>query len=88
MEALELLARPLLLLGRFFLWLAWDLFIHIILWALGWFVWRVLSVGRYPKLGLNEFDEADMFEIILVCGTGLVLFAAANWFVLSVIGAR
>lgn len=73
MDLLELTARPLLLLARFLLWLAWDMLVLGIVWWIGWPLWRGLTVGRFPHVGLHDYDDAGTWEAVLVCGAGLAV---------------
>ncbi len=79
MDLVELLVRPLFLLARFLLWLAWDLFFHTIAWVIGWPIWRLLTLGRFPHVGIGEYDESGTGEAILVCGVGLAVLGAVVW---------
>jgi len=71
--------RPLYLILRFLLWLAWDFLVLTIAWGLGWPVWRVLTLGRFPHAALRDYEEAGVLEAILVCGTGLAMLGGALW---------
>lgn len=79
MELLDFLGRPLLLLGRFLLWLAWDFFVHTILWMIGWPVWRLLTLGRFPHVGIREYEDAGAIEALMVCAIGLAILLGALW---------
>ena len=79
MELIEIVARPLFLFARFLLWLAWDLLFLTIAWSVGWPVWRIFSFGRFPHVGISEYEESGTGEAILVCGTGFLLLAGLIW---------
>lgn len=80
MELLEHAARPLFLVARFLLWLAWDLLFHTIAWAIGWPIWRAFSFGRFPHVGIGEYDESGTGEAFLVCGLGFAVLVAVVYF--------
>jgi hypothetical protein len=79
MEILEFAARPLFLIARFLLWLAWDFMFLTVAWSIGWPLLRVLSLGRFPHVGIGEFDESGAGEAFVVCGTGFAVLVAAIW---------
>lgn len=87
MDFLDLLARPLLALGRLLLWLAWDFFVYTILWAIGWPIWRLLTFGRFPHVGVREYDDAGAIEALMVCAVGLAVLLAAIWLLAKHLGA-
>lgn len=80
MELLEHAARPLFLVARFLLWLAWDLLFLTIAWAIGWPIWRVFSLGRFPHVGIGEYEESGTGEALLVCGLGFAILLAVVYF--------
>lgn len=65
-DSAEWLVRPIVLLARFLLWLAWELCIEIICWAIGWVVCRTFTVGKFPSVGLNEIESLDWTEALVV----------------------
>ena len=79
MELLDFLARPLLALGRFLLWLAWDFLVYTIFWTMGWPLWRLLTLGRFPHVGIRGYEDAGAVEALLVCSVGLAALLAALW---------
>ncbi|MCF7222582.1 hypothetical protein [Marilutibacter chinensis] len=79
MELIELAARPLYLLARLLLWLAWDLLFLTVAWAIGWPIWRVISFGRFPHVGIGEYEESGTGEAFLVCGVGIAILVAMVW---------
>ena len=79
MEILELAARPVFLLARFLLWLAWDLVVLTIAWSIGWPVWRALTLGRFPHVGISEYEASGTGEAFLVCGAGFAVLLAVIW---------
>jgi hypothetical protein len=87
MELLDFLARPLLGLGRFLLWLAWDFLVYTILWGLGWPIWRLVTLGRFPHAGIREYEEAGTLEALMVCAVGLAVLAGAIWLLSEYVGA-
>ncbi|HST45282.1 MAG TPA: hypothetical protein VLK29_08665 [Luteimonas sp.] len=76
MELVEFAARPVFLLARFLLWLAWDFMVLTIAWSIGWPVWRALTLGRFPHVGLGEYEHAGTGEAVLVCGAGFAVLVA------------
>lgn len=86
MELLELLARPLLLLGRFLLWLAWDFFVFAILWTIGWPIWRLLTLNRFPHVGIGEYEDSGFMEALMVCAVGLAALLAVLWLLAKFLG--
>lgn len=79
MDFLELAARPLFLIARFLLWLAWDFLCLTIAWSIGWPIVRLLSFGRFPHVGLGEYDESGTGEAFIVCGVGFGVLVAVVW---------
>ena len=86
MDLLELAARPLFLLARFLLWLAWDLLFLTIAWRIGWPIWRLFSAGRFPHVGIGEYDDSGTLEAFLVCGVGFLALAASVWYLSMQLG--
>lgn len=80
MDIIDFAWRPLYLVLRFLLWLAWDFLVWSIAWGLGWPVWRALTLGRFPHVGIRDYEDAGVLEAFLVCGTGLAVLGAALWF--------
>ncbi len=64
---------------RLMWWLAWDLLVETIGWTIGWFFWRMVSVGRFPCEGLGQQEEAPWTTHWLLQATGLGLLALAIW---------
>jgi len=79
MDFLELAARPLFLIARFLLWLAWDFLCLTIAWSIGWPIVRLLSFGRFPHVGLGEYDESGTGEAFIVCSVGFGVLVAVVW---------
>jgi hypothetical protein len=65
---------------RFLWWLAWELCFQIVGWLVGWPVCRVLSFGRFPAERFTQVDAADSFVAFLVEVIGLLVVAAAIWY--------
>ena len=86
MELVELAARPLVLVARFLLWLVWDLLLLSVAWGIGWPIWRMLSLGRFPHVGFWQFQESGEGEAFLVCGVGVVFLVAMIWLLSRFIG--
>ncbi|PBJ82319.1 hypothetical protein CMZ84_09035 [Lysobacteraceae bacterium NML93-0399] len=80
MDIIDFAWRPLYLVLRFLLWLAWDFLVLTVTWGLDWSFWRVLTWGRFPNAGLGDFDEVETFEAIVACATGLAMLGTALWF--------
>lgn len=83
MDLLDFAARPLFLVARFLLWLAWDFLFLTIAWSIGWPIWRLLSFGRFPHVGLREYEESGTGEAFLVCGAGFSVLVAVVWLLSS-----
>lgn len=79
MDPLDFAARPLFLAARFLLWLAWDFLFLTIAWSIGWPILRLLSFGRFPHVGLREYEESGTGEAFLVCGAGFCVLVAVVW---------
>ncbi len=77
-EALDLI-RPALWVARALWWLAWELMVRTIGWSIGWLVWRVLTLGRFPDTGFRELDETSDWAGILVELTGLAVLGGIIW---------
>ncbi|WP_111497413.1 hypothetical protein [Marinobacter bohaiensis] len=57
---------------RFVIWLIWELFFEVLAWYVGWGVIRVLTLGTYPRVSINDHDQASALSQFLVSSTGLV----------------
>lgn len=88
MDFLELLARPVFLLARFLLWLAWDVLFLEVAWSIGWPLVRTLTFGRFPQVGFREYEECGAGEAFVVCGIGLGVLVAIAWGLASHFGLR
>ena len=86
MDLLELLARPVFLLARFLLWLTLDFLVLTIAWWIGWPILRLLSVGRFPHVGLGEYEDSGTLEAILACSVGFLILAAVIWYLSTQFG--
>ena len=84
MDILDVIARPLLYVLRGALWLVWEAFVLTVAWWVGWPVWRLLTLGRFPHAGFNGDDEAGTRELVLVCTVGLALIGSVTWCVYAV----
>lgn len=73
-------ARLFLGLLRGLWWLGWDFTIETIGWTLGWTIWRVLSLGNFPREPLGRIDEASWRTRVIVEVTGLAALATAIWY--------
>ena len=88
MDLLDFAARPLFLIARLLLWLAWDFLFLSVAWSIGWPILRVLSLGRFPHVGFREFDDAGTGEAVLGCSAGFFVLIAAVWMLSSHYGWR
>lgn len=79
MDVLEIVGRPLYLVARFLLWLTWDFLCMTVAWTIGWPIVRLLCFGRFPHVGIGEYDEAGTGEAIIVCGVGIGVLVAIVW---------
>lgn len=82
-DAIDFLTRPLLAVARGVMWVVSEFFFHIVLWCIGWPLWRLLSLGRYPETGFGDGEEAGTIETILVSGLGLAVLAGLGWLLLG-----
>lgn len=78
-DATDLLTRPLLAAARLVWWVVSEFFFHIVLWSVGWPIWRLVTLGRFPESGFGDGEEAGTFETVLVSGLGLAVLAALGW---------
>ena len=60
-------------------WLTWDFVIETIGWAIGWIIWRALTLGHFPHERLMGMDDAHWFPRLIVNLTGLAALATAIW---------
>ncbi|AKJ31943.1 hypothetical protein AAW51_5252 [Caldimonas brevitalea] len=83
LDADDLLFRPvslLLVVLRACWWLAWDFCVQTIGWSIGWAVYRLLTLGRFPSEGVFDADEASGGVALVVEVTGLAVLASAIWY--------
>ena len=57
---------------RALIWMIWELFFGVIGWYAGWPVCRVVSLGRLPREGIAEYDQASRLTALAVTLVGLV----------------
>jgi hypothetical protein len=69
------LLRPIAYILRFLLWLGWDFFVHTVGWSVGWGVFRVITLGQFPKEKISESDHAAFFVAFVVESVGLAVLA-------------
>lgn len=74
-----MIARPIYLLARLLLWLAWDFLFLTIAWSIGWPIFRVLSLGRFPHVGIGDYEESGTGEAFLVCSVGFAVLTGTVW---------
>ena len=79
MDLLEFAARPLFLIARLLLWIAWDFLFLTVAWSIGWPLVRALSFGRFPHVGIWEYEESGAGEAFIVCGIGFAVLVAIIW---------
>ena len=70
-DGVELMFRPLVMLGRFLLWLVWELCIEVIAWAIGWLVCKTITFGKWPNVKFNERENLEWFEAAIIETIGL-----------------
>lgn len=73
------LSRPALWIARGLWWLGYEFAIRTVGWSIGWLIWRVLTLGRFPETEWGEIDEAALWASILVEITGLAALAGIIW---------
>ncbi len=66
----KFIARLILGLFRFIVWLVWEMMCERLLWYLGWPVSRIVSFGNYPKQSFLEVDESDVLTHFIVAIIG------------------
>lgn len=71
MEWLELSSRSIYAVGRFLLWLVWDMLICMVAWWIGWPICRVLCFGKFPDAGFWDYEASEWHEAFFVCLVGL-----------------
>lgn len=86
MELMDIVARPLLMVARGLLWLAWDLLVLTIAWSIGWPIWRMLTLGRFPHVGISDYESSGTGEAILVCSTGFAVLVGLVWWLSRSLG--
>lgn len=84
-DLLDSLIRPLLrlivLLVRGLWWAAHDWIFETICWGTGWLVLRIVTLGRWPTVGIAEPHKMGDADAMLIALLGLaVLVASGYWF--------
>ena len=69
-DGVELLFRPLVMMGRFLLWLVWELCTEVVALAIGWVVCKTITFGKWPNVQFNERENLAWFEAAIVFTTG------------------
>jgi len=67
---IKLIARAILRLFRFIVWLIWEMMCERLLWYLGWPVARAFSLGHYPKQSFTEIDNSHHLTHFVVAIIG------------------
>ncbi len=67
--------KLILLLLRGLQFLAWDLLIESIGWTIGWYFYRIVTLGRYPAECQSEQDETYWAKALFIEATGLLVLA-------------
>jgi hypothetical protein len=78
MDLPDLPLRPLVWLLRGLLWLAWEFLFETVGWWIGWCVCRTLSLGQFPRYGLQDEDVPWPMRL-LVEVMGLAALTALLW---------
>jgi hypothetical protein len=71
---------------RLLRWLVWDFACEWLAWIVGWGCCRLLSVGRFPSVGLGQVDQAGWWEELAVIVVGWVAILGAVWGLLKALG--
>ncbi len=75
--------RPLLkglyYLIRLLVWLLWEWLCEHLCWYLGWPLVRLLTLGRYPRVGIHHQDQASQAESLVVIVAGLAWPLLTLW---------
>lgn len=56
-------------------WLGWDFCVRTVGWSIGWILLRTITLGRFPREGINQLDHAHWFLELVVELIGLALLA-------------
>lgn len=78
-EIFDPISRPVVAAGRFILWLVWEVVVLWVPWYVGWPVWRVLTLGRFPETAAGDQEEASTLETVLVWGLGFLIMCGVAW---------
>ncbi|MGY0561176.1 hypothetical protein ACW7G2_10725 [Luteimonas sp. A277] len=78
-EIFDPLSRPVAAAARFVLWLLWEVLVQRVPWYVGWPLWRVVTLGRFPGAAIDEQDEAPGFEEVVVWVTGFLVILGLSW---------
>lgn len=84
--SVNIFLRAVYWLSRALLWLAWDLCVEIIGWSIGWVLFRILTLGFFPKQHITEQEKAPWFTAIFVELTGLLFLLAFVAYLGSMLG--
>jgi hypothetical protein len=62
----------------------WFLLLESILWSIGWVALRIVTLGRYPTVGLSEECDIPYWKTLLVSLVGFgivagVIFWLTGW---------
>lgn len=89
-EVEDLLFRPVariaLIVARALWWLGWEFLVQTVGWSIGWPIWRLLTLGRFPDTGFGDLDETSWWAATLVELTGLAALAVAIFLLFIYVG--
>ncbi len=88
-ELADGLFRPIL---RLILWalrilqfLAWELLVSYIGWSIGWFFYRVITLGNFPGENLNDLDNCSWGKALFIEFTGLAILGSVIFLIAGLV---
>ncbi|MEQ3722860.1 hypothetical protein [Alcanivorax sp.] len=60
---------------RALLFIGWNLLFEVVGWTIGWPVWRILTLGKFPKEHIRNHEDAPWATSLIVDLTGLAILA-------------
>jgi hypothetical protein len=60
-------------------WLGWDVAVCGLGWVVGWPLWRVLSLGRFPRCSITDPGANGTTAAIVVHVTGVLAVTTLAW---------
>ncbi|WP_415891499.1 hypothetical protein ACMXYN_08925 [Neptuniibacter sp. PT8_73] len=66
---------------RILQFLAWDLLVSSVGWSIGWFFYRTITFGYFPKESLGDLESCSWSKALFVELTGLAILASLIVFI-------